>query len=71
MESDQFQVRLDIGQREITGVTKIPGAVGMTAPTDYGAAPYIVDPGTTWAPARLFELLGRTVALEGTQLTIQ
>ena len=71
VESDQFQVRLDIGQREITGVTKIPGAVGMTAPTDYGAAPYIVDPGTTWAPARLFEMLGKTVTLEGSALSIQ
>lgn len=71
VESDSFQVRLNIGSSQIIGVTKLDGAVGMTAPQDYGVAPYIVNPGTTWAPARLFELLGRTVALEGTQLTIQ
>lgn len=71
VESDSFQVRLELGSGLIYGVTKLPGAVGMTGPQDYGAAPYIVDPGTTWAPARLFELLGRTVTLEGTQLTIQ
>lgn len=71
VESDQFQVRLNIGQKLITGVTKIPDAVGMTAPMDYGVAPYIVDPGTTWAPARLFEMLGKTVTLDGTNLIIQ
>ena len=71
VESDSFQVRLDMGSGLIYGVTKLSGAVGMTAPQDYGIAPYIVDPGTTWAPARLFELLGRTVTLEGTLLTIQ
>ena len=71
VESDSFRVVLDIGNPVIYGVTKIEGAVGMTAPMDYGAAPYIVDPGTTWAPAQLFEMLGRTVrAGEGT-LSIQ
>lgn len=71
VESDSFQVQLNIGQRQIIGVTKIPGAVGMTAPTDYGAAPYIVEPGTTWAPAQLFEMLGKTVTLDETGLAIQ
>ena len=71
VESDNFQVRLDIGSPTIYGVTKIPDAVGMTAPQNYGKAPYIVDPGTTWAPAELFEMLGKTVTLEGTNLVIQ
>lgn len=71
VESDSFQVRLDIGSPAIYGVTKLPDAVGMTAPQNYGKAPYIVDPGTTWAPARLFELLGKSVTLEGTNLVIQ
>ena len=71
VESDSFQVRLDIGNPSITGVTKIPDAVGMTAPQNYGKAPYIVDPSTTWAPAELFEMLGKTVTLEGTNLIIK
>ena len=71
VESDAFRVTLTMGENAITGVTKIQGAVGMTAPTDYGAAPYIVEPGTTWAPAQFFEMLGRTVTLEGTTLYIR
>ena len=71
VESDSFQVRLNIGSAQIIGVTKLPDAVGMTTPQDYGVAPYIVDPGITWAPAQLFQLLGRTVELEGSVLSIQ
>lgn len=70
VESEQFQVRLDIGGTAIVGVTKAADAVGMTAPQEYGKAPYIVNPGTTWAPARLFEMLGRTVTLNGKTLSI-
>ena len=70
VESDQFRVELRFLQNEIIGVTKVEGAVGMTAPMDYGMAPYAVDPGVTWAPAQLFEMLGRTVTLEGTTLSI-
>ena len=71
VESEDFQVNLTIGEKAIQGVTKIQGAVGMTAPMDYGTAPYIVEPGTTWAPAQLFEMLGRTVAADGDTLSIQ
>ena len=71
VESEDFQVNLTIGEKAIQGVTKIQGAVGMTAPMDYGTAPYIVEPGTTWAPAQLFEMLGRTVAVDGDTLSIQ
>lgn len=71
VEDDSFRVNLNIGSHLIQGVTKIEGAVGMTAPQDYGAAPYIVEPGTTWAPAQLFELLGRTVTVDGDTLSIQ
>ena len=71
VESEDFQVNLTIGEKAIQGVTKIQGAVGMTAPMDYGTAPYIVEPGTTWAPAQLFEMLGRTVSVDGDTLSIQ
>lgn len=71
VESSDFRVEMTIGVREITGVTTIPDAVGMTAPQDYGKAPYVVAPGTTWAPAELFEMLGKTVTLKGSQLSIQ
>jgi len=71
VESETFRVNLNIGQEQIFGVTKIEGAVGMTAPMKYGAAPRIEAPGTTWAPAQLFEMLGRTVTLDGDTLSIQ
>ncbi len=71
VESGQFQVKLTIGSPLLWGVTKIPGAVGMTAPQDCGKAPYVVSPGITWAPAQLFEMLGKTVTLEGTNLIIR
>ena len=71
VESDSFAVRMYIDQNLIYGVTKISGAVGMTGPQTYGKAPYIVDPGTTWAPAEIFSMLGKTVTLEGTNLVIE
>ena len=71
VESETFRVNLTIGQEQITGVTKIEGAAGMTSPMKYGAAPRIEAPGTTWAHAQLFEMLGRTVTLEGDTLSIQ
>lgn len=71
VESETFRVSLRIGQEQIVGVTKIEGAVGMTAPMKYGAAPRIEAPGVTWAPAQLFEMLGRTVTLEGDTLAIR
>lgn len=70
VESDTFRVELRLGQ-PIFGVTKIEGAVGMTAPMDYGVDPYAVEPGTTWAPAQLFEMLGRTVTLDRDTISIQ
>lgn len=71
VEDDSFRVNLNIGDNLIQGVTKIEGTVGMTSPMDYGMAPYIVEPGTTWAPAQLFEMLGRTVTVDGDALSIQ
>ena len=70
VESDTFAVRLYIDLGLIYGVTKVEGAVGMTGPQSYGMTPYIVAPGTTWAPAEIFQMLGKTVALEGTNLVI-
>ena len=71
VESDTFRVELRFQVPTIIGVTKIEGAVGMTAPMDYGMAPYAVAPGTTWAPAQLFEMLGRTVTLDKDTISIQ
>ncbi|MGI5962873.1 MAG: stalk domain-containing protein [Lawsonibacter sp.] len=71
VESDTFAVNLFIDQELVYGATKIEGAVGMTGPQDYGKAPYIVSPGVTWAPAELFQMLGKTVTLEGTNLIIE
>lgn len=71
VDSDAYSVRLDFGQGFICG-TPVPDGQGeLTAPLDYGKEAYILAPGTTWAPARLFELLGKTVTLEGTCLTIR
>lgn len=63
-ESDTFAVHMTPGENQIYGVTKIENAVGMTAPQDYGAAPYIDEKGYAWAPAQLFEMLGVTVELD-------
>ena len=70
VESDTFAVYLRFGESMIYGATKIEGAVGMTAPQDYGTAVYAVAPGTTWAPAELFKLLGKTVTLQDGKLMI-
>ena len=70
VESDDFRVEIRYG-KSMFGVTKIEGAVGMTAPMDCGVAPYAVDPGTTWVPAQMFEMLGRTVTLEENTISIQ
>lgn len=71
VESDTFAVRMYLDLGLIYGATKIEGAVGMTGPQSYGMAPYIVAPGTTWAPADIFKMLGKTVTLEGTNLIIE
>lgn len=71
VESDTFAVHLEVAQKLIYGVTKIEGAVGMTGPQNYGKDAYIEAPGTTWAPAQLFALLGKTATLNGSCLTIE
>ncbi len=70
VESEEFAVYLNIVQKLIYGSTKIEGVLGTTGPQDYGNAAYIEAPGTTWAPAGLFAMLGKTVTLEGDRLTI-
>lgn len=71
VESDTFAVHMTAGLDNIYGVTKLEDAVGMTAPQSYGAAPYIENPGTTWAPASLFEMLGVTITDADGVLTFQ
>ena len=44
VESDAFQVRLDIGSPTIYGVTKVPDAVGMTAPPELRKSPLYCGP---------------------------
>lgn len=55
--SDTWEVRAFIGEDLYSGVTKIEGAVGMTAPQSYGAAP-IISENTTYVPAEMFEMMG-------------
>ena len=53
------------------GTTKIEGAEGTTGSLPYSELTYVQAPGTTWAPASLFQMLGYTVTLDGTTLNIQ
>ena len=39
------------------------GIAVCTAPQSFGAAPEIQDPGVTWAPVQVFELLARKEAI--------
>ena len=50
VESETFRVNPTIGQEQITGVTKIEGAAGMTSPMKYGAAPRIERPARLGLP---------------------
>lgn len=61
LADSDFEVTLYIDRSVVSGVTRIPGAVGATGPLNYHKAPYIVAPGTTWAPAEIFQMLGKTV----------
>ena len=56
VENDTRSMTLEIGTDSYVSTTKIEDAVGMTAPAQYGVAPYIVD-GTTYAAADLFKAL--------------
>lgn len=70
VENDTRSMTLEIGLDSYTSTTKIEGAVGMTEPAQYGAAPYIVD-GTTYAAADLFKaLVGFDVVTEAGVVTI-
>ena len=71
LANSDFEVTLYIDRSVVSGVTRIPGAVGATGPLNYHKAPYIVAPGTTWAPASLCQMLGHTITLDGTTLNIQ
>lgn len=70
VESDTRSMTLEIGTDSYVSTTKIEDAVGMTAPAQYGVAPYIVD-GTTYAAADLFKaLVGFDVVTEAGTVTI-
>ena len=56
VENDTRSMTMEIGTDSYVSTSKIEGAVGMTAPAQYGAAPYSVD-GTTYAAADLLESL--------------
>lgn len=71
VEDDQFSVRIWLRDPLIFGTTKIEGAEGTTGSLPYGELTYVQAPGTTWAPAALFQMLGYTVTLDGTTLNIQ
>ena len=70
VENDTRSMTLEIGTDSYVSTTKIEDAVGMTAPAQYGVAPYIVD-GTTYAAADLFKaLVGFDVVTEAGTVTI-
>lgn len=70
VENDTRAMTLEIGTDNYISTSKIEDAVGMTAPAQYGVAPYIVD-GTTYAAADLFEsLVGFDVTTADGTITI-
>lgn len=70
VENETRSMTLEIGTDNYVSTTKIEDAVGMTAPAQYGVAPYIVD-GTTYAAADLFKaLVGFDVVTEAGTVTI-
>lgn len=70
IKNDTHSMTLEIGTDNYVSTTKIEDAVGMTAPAQYGVAPYIVD-GTTYAAADLFKaLVGFDVVTEAGMVTI-
>lgn len=70
IENDTRSMTLEIGTDNYVSTSKIEDAVGMTAPAQYGVAPYIVD-GTTYAAADLFKaLVGFDVVTEAGTVTI-
>lgn len=56
VENDTRAMTMEIGVDNYVSTTKLEGAVGMTAPAQYGVAPYVTD-GTTYAPADMFKAL--------------
>ena len=70
VENDTRAMTLEIGTDSYVSTSKIEGAVGMTEPSQYGVAPYIVD-GTTYAAADLFvSLVGFDVTAADGVITI-
>ena len=53
-----IQSTVSIGTDSYYYATAIPGAVGMSAPSELGCAPFIDAQGRTVVPAAFFELLG-------------
>lgn len=71
VESDQFSVQMTVGEDQIIGVTKIKGAVGDDRPCGLWDGPLHCRPRHHLGSCRLFEMLGRTVTLEGDALSIR
>lgn len=59
---DSWEVILCIGSDSYIGTSKV--SIGTTAPQNYGAAPQIIQ-GTTYVPAKMFELLDCTYNING------
>lgn len=59
VSNETGRVALTVGQDSYQFETAIEGAVGLSAPQSYQAAPEIQQPGTTWAPVQVFELLAQ------------
>ena len=64
LTSAQGSVALSIGQDSyLLEAAAEDGIAVCTAPQSFGAAPEIQDPGVTWAPVQVFELLARKEAI--------
>lgn len=55
VSTDEWEIQMYIGEDNYVGISK--NAIGMTAPQSYGAAPQLFE-GTTFVPAKMFELMG-------------
>lgn len=70
VENDARTMTLTVGEDLYISASNLEGMVGMTSPTQLGAAPVITD-GITYAPADLFKVLvGFDVAVADDTVTI-
>ena len=70
LTNGEIQTDLTVGLDSYYYATAIPGMVGMSAPTSFGAAPEWQQDGI-YVPADLFDMLGATVSVSGDTMKIK